>query len=408
MIYVSFNRSSLTLCDALCDCNAMQRYGTKMSGENHNAARFVAVRDSRKRKIRGLVRRGEKFYAQMRILGANSKSRPVRIPLEATSLADAQKELEKKRTENRKGEMHLPGHRPKFETLVADYLRSAQFLGKKLGTRENEIQALNRWIAHLGGIRVDWIKPARMSDFRDRRKAQGVSARTINLDLVAFNNAMAYAVEKGWLTVAPRLKKLKEREPAKRTLLMAGDIERLLKACVPKVTKNAQELRFYLRFLLLSGAREAEALRVRWQDVDLWNQQVTIGADGDSKNRKFRAVNFSGELKDLLHEMEAARAPDSSFLFPSPQRGERDIAARSLRESFKLVREKARLPHVGFHDFRHFFASMCVMRGIDFATVASWLGHSDGGVLVGKVYGHLSDAHKRRMADSLWILESSA
>ena len=58
------------------------------------------------------------------------KSRPVRIPLEATSLVDAQKELEKKRTENREGEMHLPGNRPNFEKLVADYQKSAQFLGK--------------------------------------------------------------------------------------------------------------------------------------------------------------------------------------------------------------------------------------------------------------------------------------
>jgi integrase len=185
----------------------------------------------------------------------------VRIPLEAKSLVDARKELEKKRTENRKGEMHLPGNRPNFEKLVADYQKSAQFLGKKLGTRENEIQALNRWTKHLGGVRVDWIRPDRMTDFRNRRKAQGVSARTINLDLVAFNNAMAYAVERGWLSVAPRLKKLKEKEPVKRTLLSAGDIKRLLKACVPKVTKNAQELGFHIRFLFLTGAREQEALK---------------------------------------------------------------------------------------------------------------------------------------------------
>ena len=375
--------------------------------EERHAARFLPVFDSRKRKIRGLIRRGDKFYAQMRIVGPDGKSRPVRIPLETTSLVEAQKELEKKRTENRKGEMHLPGNRPNFEKLVADYQKSAQFLGKKLGTRENEIQALNRWTKHLGGVRVDWIRPDRMTDFRDRRKAQGVSARTINLDLVAFNNAMAYAVERGWLTFAPRLKKLKEREPAKRALLTAGDIERLLRACTPKVTKNAQELRFYIRFLVLTGCREQEALKVRWQEVDLWNQQVTIGADGDTKTGRHRAVNLTLELKELLHEMSATRAPDSSFLFPSPQRGDRDIPAHSLRESFKMVRAKAKLPWVGFHDFRHFFASQCVMAGIDFMTVASWLGHSDGGVLVGRVYGHLADAHKARMADGLRIRKTS-
>jgi integrase len=106
--------------------------------------------------------------------------------------------------------------------------------------------------------------------------------------------------------------------------------------------------------------------------------------------------------------MIVARPPDSSFLFPSPQRGPKDIAAHSLRESFKLVRGKARMPRVGFHDFRHFFASQCVMTGVDFMTIAAWLGHRDGGILVGKVYGHLADEHKRRMAENLSILKPPA
>jgi hypothetical protein len=40
-------------------------------------------------------------------------------------------------------------------------------------------------------------------------------------------------------------------------------------------------------------------------------------------------------------------------------------------------------------------------------TIAHWLGHSDGGILVGKVYGHLADSHRARMADSLSILKPS-
>jgi hypothetical protein len=87
--------------------------------------------------------------------------------------------------------MHLPGHRPKFSVLATDYQVSAEFLAKKPGTRENETQALNRWITHLGGLRVDWIKPSHLVDFRNKRTAAGLTARTINLDMVAFNNAMA-------------------------------------------------------------------------------------------------------------------------------------------------------------------------------------------------------------------------
>lgn len=66
-----------------------------------------------------------------------------------------------------------------------------------------------------------------------------------------------------------------------------------------------------------------------------------------------------------------------------------------------LAREKAELQWVGFHDLRHYFASMAVMSGIDFKTIAEWLGHQDGGMLVGKVYGHLLPEHKQRMAERL-------
>jgi hypothetical protein len=38
------------------------------------------------------------------------------------------------------------------------------------------------------------------------------------------------------------------------------------------------------------------------------------------------------------------------------------------------------------------------MAGLDFMTIAAWLGHKDGGILVGKVYGHLLDEHRQKAA----------
>ena len=60
--------------------------------------------------------------------------------------------------------------------------------------------------------------------------------------------------------------------------------------------------------------------------------------------------------------------------------------------------EKANLPKFGFHDLRHYFISTCVMSGIDFMTIARWVGHQDGGALIGRVYGHLSNEHAQRQA----------
>jgi integrase len=52
----------------------------------------------------------------------------------------------------------------------------------------------------------------------------------------------------------------------------------------------------------------------------------------------------------------------------------------------------------GFHDCRHHFISYAVMSGIDFMTIARWVGHKDGGILIGKVYGHLSNEHAQAQA----------
>ena len=38
------------------------------------------------------------------------------------------------------------------------------------------------------------------------------------------------------------------------------------------------------------------------------------------------------------------------------------------------------------------------MSGIDYMTIARWVGHQDGGILIGKVYGHLSNEHAKRQA----------
>jgi len=128
---------------------------------------------------------------------------------------------------------------------------------------------------------------------------------------------------------------------------------------------------------------------------------LTIGADGDTKNREARRVDLNPALESHLHEMFQRRDPDSQWLFPSPQRGECDQRARTFRESLRLARKVAGLDKFGFHDCRHHFISFAVMSGIDYMTIARWVGHKDGGILIGKVYGHLSNEHTQTQAARL-------
>ena len=91
----------------------------------------------------------------------------------------------------------------------------------------------------------------------------------------------------------------------------------------------------------------------------------TAPTDSKSKNRRPRDISFNPELETLLAEMKAKHPEDSSYLFPSPQRGDKDKPATTLWDSFKLVRKHVKMEYLGFHDFRHLFISKCVMAGVD-------------------------------------------
>ncbi len=188
--------------------------------------------------------------------------------------------------------------------------------------------------------------------------------------------------------------------PKTRSLISQADIDRLCEAAI-EVSKNGQEFADYLRLMAYSGARRNEALRLKWSDVQWQQGQLTIGSDGLSKGREIRHVDFNANLERQLREMSARRAPDSEYLFPSPQRGDHDVSAKTFRETLSLTRKKSGLRSFTFHDCRHFFISYSVMSGVDFMTIAKWVAHQDGGVLIGKVYGRVADAHTKQQAQKV-------
>jgi len=135
--------------------------------------------------------------------------------------------------------------------------------------------------------------------------------------------------------------------------------------------------------------------------VDWEREQLTFGSDGLTKNRQARVVDFNPQLKAQLSDMAKRRAPDTAYLFPSPRRGENDIPTVTLNMALRRARNESGVKDFTCHLCRHFFISYCVMSGIDYMTIAKWVGHRDGGILVGKVYGHLSNEHAQRQAQRL-------
>jgi integrase len=398
---------------------------------------FIAARDSRNCRVPGLYIRNGRFYAVLWSDRGDGRKTSRRFPLfddndaPIRSLSFAKAALITLRENNRQNALPQAGHKPRFDAFSAEYLEMASTRAKRARTQEKEKAAIELWRGHLCDIRIDRINTPILKSFMEKRLRgcrigkkhfAPASPRTVALDLIAVRNVLKAAVDAGYLRDLPRFPKIKTPPPPRRPLLTPEEFQKLLTSCFAKkpngdpLTKNGQQLNDFLRLLAFTGAREQETLKLCWSHVDFPRRRMfigvdenftakamTIGSGGTSKNRGSRIVDFNPQLEALLREMESRRAPDSAWLFPSPQRGEKDIHAKTFRESLKLVRVEAGLLDVGFHALRHLFCSFSVMAGIDFMTIAAWLGHKDGGILIGKVYGHLLDEHRQKMAAKLTI-----
>jgi integrase len=351
--------------------------------------------------VRGLWKRGDKLYMQTRVSGERSARK---IPLKSTALEPARAEMADIKKQKRAEGLPDTGLRPMFADYARNYLRfqrTALDSGKKPRTIAREGHSLVHWIAAIGNVRLDKITKPMITGFVKSRLEAGRKPRTVNIDVIVLRNVLKEAKDDGLILHLPTegIRPKKVKTPV-RPLLSPAAFEALCKAAA-ECGKNSAQLVDYLRLLAYSGARRDEALALKWEDVNFERKFLRIGADGSAKNSKARHVDFNAKLGAHLQDMASRRAPDSQWLFPSPQRGKTDRPAKTLKQSFIVAREKASLEGLGFHDARHYFASMAVMSGIDFKTIAEWLGHQDGGMLVGKVYGHLLPEHRQRMAERL-------
>ncbi len=140
-----------------------------------------------------------------------------------------------------------------------------------------------------------------------------------------------------------------------------------------------------VELLAYSGCRLNEGTSLRWRDVDLEKNALTITGGGrGTKNHETRTIPMTQALLAHLERLRAERKPK-----PDDPLSQIDSAKKCLQTACR------RLGFTQFthHDFRHFFATTCIESGVDIPTVSRWLGHKDGGALAMRVYGHLRQEH---------------
>lgn len=372
---------------------------------NHRGAKYTKVFDGRNRRIRGLWKRGKRFYGQLRLMDpATGAKVQRRVPLgteenPVTNITQAKAALAALIADRDREEVKARPRAPRFDDYAAQYVERVKGT-KRDSSLYKERNMLNRWGAHFGDKRIRDIRKRDVMAFREKMLGKRLSPNTVNKYQFALSNVFKMAIADEIVDDSPtrNLPPLKF-DTKRRELLTEAQIDKICREA-RKHSKNGELFSDYIRLLAFSGARRNEGLALKWADVNFTRKQLHIGSEGDAKNRQPRTVDMTTKLEEHLQDMFKRRQPDSEYMFPSPQRGRADRSTKTFRETLTIARENSGVD-LNFHDLRHYFISKAVMAGIDFMTIAKWVGHKDGGILIGKVYGHLADGHRKQMAAKL-------
>lgn len=128
----------------------------------------------------------------------------------------------------------------------------------------------------------------------------------------------------------------------------------------------------YFLFLLYTGCRRSEALRLNVKDIDPENNRLHIR--GTKTELSDRIIPLFDNVARLL---DTVTTDDNGFFFP--YRGD------TVTHTFKKL-----CPEHKLHDLRHTFATKCLETRIPLKVVQTWLGHSEIDTTA-DIYSHVTD-----------------
>jgi len=257
------------------------------------------------------------------------------------------------------------------------------------GTKGEKTAMLNgRAVVDFFGPNSDYktVTVDQVDTFSMTLVQQGNGDATINRKLSALSKMLRFAVSRGWMDKAPVIEK--KREPQNRLRWLDKEEEnRLLATCLQF---GKQDFAHYLTFLLDTGARVSEALKLEWRDINFDQNLVTFW---DTKNGQPRSIPMTSRVKTMLNNRLG------NFVKPFPfNQAHVNHTWSFIRAHMGLANDNQFVPHC----LRHTCASRLVQRGVPILTVKEWLGHKSLAVTLR--YAHLAP---KQLFDAVKVLEEA-
>jgi integrase len=269
-------------------------------------------------------------------------------------------------------------------------------------------------VPRLGRKKVGALAVRDVRTFLAGLARDGVGERTAQYAHATLRAALEDAVREEMIPrnvaklVRPPRPEKREREP-----LTVEQVRTLLKA--------NREHRLYALFVVFAvlGMRRSEVLGLRWEDVDLDEGVLRIRrglqrVDGGlvvlptKTRRSARVVPLPAFVVRVLRQhrkaQEAERRvlgpqwPDLGFVFTTPIGT--PIDPRNCTRVVQTAVQRAGLPPVRLHDFRHGCVSVLLALGVPPRTVMEIVGHATLEMTM-NVYAHVTLDDKRTALDQL-------
>jgi integrase len=275
-----------------------------------------------------------------------------------------------------------------FEELAKVWFASASATLKSSSALRREL-AMRQLFRFFGKMPVRQITRRDCETWVSQHAGQ-VSASTYNKEVETLRLVLEYAKREG-IVMDNAAENLRRRKMEKGKMVIPSKEQfRLLVETLRACGSRYQQAADLVELLAFSGMRLAEGTSLRWEDVDFVAERfVVTGGEVGTKNHEARPVPLFPALRGFLQRKQSKGHPAHSDLV---------VGIGSAKNAMASACAKAGLPDFTHHHLRHFFVSNAIEAGVDFKTIAAWVGHKDGGVLVAKTYGHLRDTHSAEMA----------
>ena len=373
-------------------------------------------------KIKGVTKRGKNTYRFTLSLGFDGngnnirKTRTFKVP-EGTSDTKAEKlvmaaysDFQREYKYSQDLEEHM-----RFNELVEIYFRDFAPNELKPVTRYNYEKDLAIHITPVFGNRkIMSIKTSELTTFFTHMDLSSETTRKLR---TIMSSVMNFGVKQGYIPKNPCHGALYKRETAKAKKIKYLDQQQSRK--LMELTSEYSIFNTIIQMLLFTGLRIGECLCLQWDDVDFEHSTISISEtlayayyekyESTTKNtqsvRTLKLGEYSMSLlkrhKEKQDELKAIvgkawKHPD--FVFTT-EIGEY-INYGSINDKLKALLEENGLPILTVHALRHTNASLMINSGVDIKAVSAQLGHCNISITA-DTYGHIFDAYKARIAQSV-------